>query len=152
VTTVPISARREGTNIMHCTGPDVCLTPMGSAMVPVAYMSMVTLGASVRTSRTVRNNGLEDFQLNSRSTVVTGHEPGTGRGVKVAGYKAFAHAKKGSSTVYSEGWAVVRDGDPAWINHPDVGPTEPHRVMTPTVVARVWPQADAASAAQSAKS
>lgn len=126
---IPISARRDGANIMHCTGPDVCKTPMGSSMVPVPYMSMVALGSSVRTSRTVRNNGKQDFQLNSRALVVTGHEPGVGKGVKVSGYKSHALAKKGSKTVFSEGWAVVRDSDPAWINRPGPGGTEPHRTM-----------------------
>lgn len=127
---IPISARRDGANIMHCTGPDVCWTPMGSSMVKVPYLSMVTLGSSVRTSRTVRNNGRQDFQLNSRALVVTGHEPGVGRGVKVNGYKSHALAKKGSKTVFSEGWAVVRDSDPAWINRPGPGGTEPHRLMS----------------------
>ncbi len=127
---IPISARRDGANIMHCTGPDVCWTPMGSSMVKVPYLSMVTLGASVRTSRTVRNNGKQDFQLNSRALVVTGHEPGVGRGVKVNGYKSHALAKKGSKTVFSEGWAVVRDSNPAWINRPGPGGTEPHRSMS----------------------
>ncbi len=126
---IPISARRDGANIMHCTGPDVCKTPMGSSMVPVPYISMVALGSSVRTSRTVRNNGKQDFQLNSRALVVTGHEPGVGKGVKVSGYKSHALAKKGSKTVFSEGWAVVRDSDPAWINRPGPGGTEPHRTM-----------------------
>lgn len=136
---IPISARRDGTNIMHCTGPDVCKTPMGSSMVPVPYMSMVTLGSATRTSRTVRNNGKQDFQLNSRALVVTGHEPGVGKGVKVNGYKSHALAKTGSKTVYSEGWSVVRDSDPAWINRPGPGGTEPHRDMgkkeVPIVVA-----------------
>ncbi|KQO75102.1 PAAR-like domain-containing protein [Rhizobium sp. Leaf262] len=127
---IPISARRDGANIMHCTGPDVCKTPMGSSMVPVPYMSMVSLGSSVRTSRTVRNNGQQDFQLNSRALVVTGHEPGIGKGVKVSGYKSHALAKKGSKTVFSEGWAVVRDSDPAWINRPGPGATESHRTMS----------------------
>lgn len=126
---VPISARRDGANIMHCTGPDVCKTPMGSSMVPVPYVSMVNLGSSVRTSRTVRNNGRQDFQLNSRALVVTGHEAGVGKGVKVNGYKSHALAKNGSKTVFSEGWAVIRDSDPAWINRPGPGSTEPHRGM-----------------------
>ena len=137
---VPISARKDGANIIHCTGPNVCKTPMGSSMVPVPYMSMVTLGGAIRTSKTVRNNGSQDFQLNSRTKAVVGHEPGVGKGVKVAGHKAYAHAKKGSSTVFSEGWAVVRNNDPAWINHPSPGPTEPRRAMSVINVTRVWPK------------
>jgi hypothetical protein len=138
--TVPISARRDGSNIIHSVGPDVLKTPMGSAMVPVPYMSMVTLGSAIRTSKTVRNNGKQDFQLNSRALTVTGHEPGVGKGVKVPGHISYAHAKKGSSTVYSEGWAVVRNNDPAWINHPSPGPMEPMRAMGKGPIPLIWPK------------
>ncbi len=124
---VPISARKDGANIIFSKVPDVCKTPIGSSMVPVPYTTMVTLAPSVRTAKTVRNNSRPDFNLNTRTSAVTGHEPGVGKGVKDAGYKGYAHIKKGSSTVFSEGYAVVRDADPAWINAPSVGPTEKRR-------------------------
>ncbi len=127
---VPISARKDGANIMVTKGPDVCKTPMGSSMVPVPYMTLVTLGPSKRTAKTVRNNGKHDFNLNTRTQLVTGHEPGVGKGVKDAGYKGYAHSKKGSATVFSEGWAVVRHGDPAWLNAASAGPKEPRRVKS----------------------
>lgn len=124
---VPISARKDGANIIASKGPDVCKTPMGSSMVPVPYMTMVTLGPSTRFAKSVRNNGNKDFNLNTRTSPVTGHEPGVGKGVKDPGYKGYAHVNTASKTVFSEGYAVVRHGDPAWINHPSVGPTEPRR-------------------------
>ncbi|WP_147105079.1 PAAR-like domain-containing protein [Tateyamaria sp. syn59] len=123
----PISARKDGSNIMHTTGPDVCMTPIGKRVVPVAYTSMVTLAGSIRVSHSVRDNSNPDFQLNSRTRSVTGHEPGTKKGAKVAGYKGFAHARTAASTVFSEGFALVRDADPAWINHPDPQPQEGRR-------------------------
>jgi len=55
---------------------------------------------------------------------VRGHEPGVRKGVVVSGYKQYATIRQGSSTVFSEGWQVVRDGDPAWINRPDPGSVE----------------------------
>ncbi len=125
---VPISARKDGANIMVTKGPDVCKTPVGSSMVPVPYVTMVTLAPSIRTAKTVRNNGKHDFNLNTRTRLVTGHEPGVGKGVKDAGYKGYAHAKKGSATVFSEGWAVVRNGDPSWLNAASAGPKEPRRI------------------------
>jgi hypothetical protein len=126
-----VSGRQQGGQYMIAsTGPDVCLTPMGSGMVPVAYCSVAFLDPAVRVSTSVRNNGGRDFQLNSRAATSTGHEPGTGRGVQETGYKGMAHAKTASATVFSEGWAVVRDSDPAWINHPGPGPTEDRRTMT----------------------
>jgi hypothetical protein len=94
-------------------------------------MSMVTLAASVRTAKSVRNNGKPDFNLNTRTRLVTGHEPGVGKGVKDAGYKGFAHVKKASSTVNSEGYAVARHNDPAWINAAGKGPTETKRSKSP---------------------
>lgn len=120
-----ISARKDGSNIIVSKGPDVCLTPMGSSMVPVAYNSIAFLDTAVRVSQNVFCNGLQDFNLNSRASVSTGHEPGTGRGVVVPGYKGPAFAKSASSTVATNGFTVVRNNDPAWINRPDLGSTEP---------------------------
>ncbi len=124
----PVSARQDGTNYIASVGPDVCWTRIGDKVVPVAYNSIVTFARTARTSRSVRNNGNEDFQVNSRPFNIKGHEAGTLKGVAFPGHvKAYATVRKGSSTVFSEGWQVVRDGDPAWINRPDPGPTEPQR-------------------------
>lgn len=123
----PVSARKEGTYFIHSVAPDVCLTPMGSSMVPVGYNTISFMNTSVRTSRSVRNNGLQDFQVNTRTSMVIGHEPGTGKGVKVQGYKSHAVVKRGAPAVFSEGWAVVRDGDPAEINRPGPGRRETPR-------------------------
>ncbi|MFS8180629.1 PAAR-like domain-containing protein [Pseudovibrio denitrificans] len=134
---VPHSARKDGTNYVYCKAPDVCKTPMGSSMVPVPYMSVAFFGTSARTSRTVRNNGKQDFQLNSRATVTTGHEPGTGKGVNVAGHVSHSHVKAGHKTVYSEGYSVIRDGDPALINRPGPGGTEPRRSRFKTTIKHI---------------
>lgn len=108
---------------------------MGSTMVPVPYMSIVTFGSAARTSRTVRDNGKNDFQLNSRALVVTGHEPGIGKGVVVAGYKSHALVRTGASDIYSEGWAEIRDGDPALINRPGPGAVENRRTFRTETIA-----------------
>ncbi|AWN45338.1 hypothetical protein DK419_02550 [Methylobacterium terrae] len=134
----PVSGRREGSNLMVTTGPDVCWTPMGGGMVPVAYSCVVDLDGSERVSPDVRNNALKDFQLNTRAVRITGHEPGTGKGVVVPGYKKYSHVRTASSTVFSHGHAVVRDGDPCWINHPDLGPTEPQRTMRSVEIPSAW--------------
>lgn len=124
---VPVSARKDGVNMMMCMGPDVCKTPIGSSMVPVPYVTMVTLGPASRTAKSVRNNGKQDFNLNSRTRLVTGHEPGVGKGVVDSGYKGWCNAQKGSSTVFSEGFAVVRHFDPAWLNGASAGGQERKR-------------------------
>lgn len=132
-----VSGRRDGSNIMVTTGPDVLLTPMGSGMVPVAYSSVAFFDPSERLSRSVRNNANNDFQLNTRSARMTGHEAGIGKGVVVPGHMAYSHVKTASSNVFSEGWAVVRNEDPAWMNHPDVGPTEPRRGIKSVCAAQI---------------
>jgi hypothetical protein len=122
-----ISGRRCSSNVIVSTGPDVCLTPMGSAMVPVAYSSIAFLGSSIRISTSVRDNRKNDFQLNSRVPTSTGHEPGVGKGIVIPGYKGHAFVKVAASTVFSEGWATTRHRDPAMINRPGPGATEPKR-------------------------
>ena len=122
-----ISARKCASNVIVSKGPDVCLTPVGSSVKPVAYSSIAFLDTSVRVSTSVRNNGKFDFQLNSRTSTSTRHEPGVKKGVKVPGYKGPAHVDTASDYVYSEGWATCAHRDPAWINRPDPGPTEPRK-------------------------
>ena len=61
-----VSARKDPSNLIVTCGPDVCLTPVGAAMAPVAYTTVGNLGDAVRISTSVRNNGNYDFQLNSR--------------------------------------------------------------------------------------
>ena len=67
-----ISGRNDASNVMVSTGPDVCLTPMGSGTVPVAYGVVALLDAAVRLSDSVRQNGRWDFTLNTRSAVIVG--------------------------------------------------------------------------------
>jgi hypothetical protein len=122
-----ISARKCASNVIVTKGPDVCWTPRGANMVPVAYSSIAYLSTAVRVSTSVRNNGKYDFQLNSRCAVSEGNDPGTGRGIVVHGYKGHAHAETAADYVYSEGFATVSHRDPAWINRPDLGPTEPNK-------------------------
>ncbi|WP_320196887.1 PAAR-like domain-containing protein [Agrobacterium rosae] len=125
-----ISARKCDSNVIVSTGPDVCRTPVGSDIVDVAYCSIAYLSTAVRHSTTVRNNGKFDFQLNSRTSTSTGHEPGVKRGTVVSGYKGPAHVEIASPFVFSGGWATCSHRDPAWINRQDVGPTEPEKQRT----------------------
>lgn len=126
----PISARVDASHYTHSIAPDVCLTPIGSIMVPVPYYTIAFFDHVERTSRTVRNNGAHDLQINSRPVHCTGHEPGTGKGIVSKGYVRHAVLKKGSETVFSEGWPVVRDNDSGEINRPDVGRSEQRRTKT----------------------
>lgn len=121
----PITARKHVSNFIASTGPDVCLTPMGSSVVPVAYSSIAFFDKAVRTSSDVNDNALADFHLNARAKWVYGHEAGREKGVAVRGYKkAYAAAIQSSAYVAINGYPVVRDGDPAMINSPTPDPKE----------------------------
>lgn len=124
------NASEDSLDVIVSTGPDVCLTPVGSTMVPVAYCSVSFLGQSERLSSTVLDNDTPDFHLNSRVCTSTGHEAGTGAGVVVPGYQGEAFVQSASPTVFVDGWATTRHGDPAFINRPGAGATEPS--MPPT--------------------
>lgn len=124
-----ISARQDRSNLLVSTGPDVLWTPKGGGKEKVAYSVVAHMDTSIRLSTSVRNNGNYDFQLNSRTTEIQGHHPGTLKGVKVDGYQAYSHVKVASDFVYSEGFATVAHRHEAWINHPDPGPTEPQKPM-----------------------
>lgn len=119
-----ISARKDASNVIVTKGPDVCLTPRGSCMVPVAYTTIANLSTAVRYSPTVRNNGNYDFQLNSRCATSTGHEPGVGRGIISSGYLGHAHAAVASDYVCSTGYATVAHLDDAWANGVGLGAME----------------------------
>ncbi|MEH7840791.1 PAAR-like domain-containing protein [Rhizobium laguerreae] len=122
-----VSARRCASNVIVSVGPDVCKTPVGSTVVDVAYSSMVTLERTERFTPTVRDNGKFDCQLNGAVPGVTGHEPGTLRGVVNPGYKGWALVEEASSFVYSIGFATWHHMQDAWINRQDPGPQEPQK-------------------------
>ena len=124
-----ISARQDRSNMIVSNGPDVLWTPRGGGKVAVPYSVVAHLDTSIRLSMSVRNNGNYDFQLNSRTTEIVGHEPGTLKGVVVPGYKKYSHVDIASDYVYSQGFATVSHGDPAWVNRIDAGPTEPQKNM-----------------------
>lgn len=123
-----ISARQDASNMLVSSHPDVLWTPMGGSDVAVPYPTVVApMDKSDRLSMSVRNNGNYDFQLNSRTTYIKGHQKGIHKGVVVPGYETFSHVMVASDFVYSEGFATVAHGMDAWINHPDRGPEEPRK-------------------------
>ncbi|MFV0385598.1 PAAR-like domain-containing protein [Paracoccus sp. (in: a-proteobacteria)] len=118
------SARKDGTNFIASTGPDVCWTPVGSKMKKVSYSSIAFLNNAVRVNNTVRWNGRPDFMQNSRTPNSFGTEPGVGRGVVKSGHLGPATGKVLTGSVFSSGWASTRHKDPAVINMPSLGPRE----------------------------
>lgn len=77
------AARHSGKEAMIvCLAPDVCLTPIGSSMVPVPYMIVSRLDWSESTVSNTSFAGQQAFTMASRTNKVAGNEAGKGGGVK----------------------------------------------------------------------
>jgi len=130
----PVSARKRADNFIASSGPDVCWTPMGCIMVPVAYNTIALFDTCEDESRNVFDNGCADFHFNTVAMVVQGHEPGTGGGVVVQGYRTYAAATESTSSVATNGYLLVRDGDPAMLTRHDPALKEFQSSMTPKII------------------
>lgn len=113
---------REGSRdtqegIVISTEPDICLTPVGSAMVPVAYNIWARQADDARTTPTVLLSGLRSHNLGSLITTCHGDEAGTGGGIKSGTHNGICEPRGHSATVRSEGRNMIRHGDEWWMNN-----------------------------------
>jgi len=117
-----VFANRQGisstnSDAVTVSGPDVCLTPAGPALVPVPYTNVARSASLVDGTRSVRVNGgmaAVDGCSYGRST---GDETGVGKGVgskTVAGRAEFINC---SFDVSMEGRGVCRNLDPMTQNN-----------------------------------
>lgn len=91
--------------------PDVCLTPMGSDMVPVPYPIISRFDSAEGTSNNVNFGGDPAFHMGSSVTSIVGHEAGTGGGISNGAYKGTCRPVSHSGTTRVNGQWVVRHGD-----------------------------------------
>lgn len=95
--------------------PNVCKTPAPPPpgnMVPIPYPSIGQLSAAKNTAAKVKAGGAEVVTTASNIEATTGDAAGTGGGVKSTTFGKGVQFTQGSSTVFAEGNAVVRMGDP----------------------------------------
>jgi hypothetical protein len=109
-------SRDTGKGIIVSIVPDVCKTPMGSALVPVPYSITSVQGDDAGTAATVRQTAQRSHTKASRTTCCTGDEPGTGKGVKSGTVGDICEPKTWSGTVRFEGKNAVRHDDIWWMN------------------------------------
>ncbi len=122
-----VGARKDGSNYIASTGPDVCKTPVGSSVVPVPYASIAFLGSAARVSSNVKRNGKSDFMLNSRTPNSMGTEPGVKKGVAKSGHLGPSAVKVTTGSVFINGYASASHKDKATINMASQSPTEKKR-------------------------
>ncbi|RJE86546.1 DUF4150 domain-containing protein [Paracoccus onubensis] len=104
------AARHSGKSaVIVCLAPDVCKTPVGSAIVPIPYMIISKLSWSQKTTKTAEFTGMEAFTMASRTDKVTGDEPGTAGGIKSGVNRGWCRPKSNKSTVFIEGRELLQN-------------------------------------------
>jgi len=104
------AARNNGADAMIvCLAPDVCLTPIGTSMVPVPYMIVSKLSWAHRTVPSVKFTDLEAFTMNSRTDKVTGNEAGTGGGVNSGVNIGWCRPISKKTNVFVKGYELIEN-------------------------------------------
>lgn len=104
------AARHSGSKAMIiCLAPDVCLTPIGGAMVPIPYMIVSSLEWSAKTISNTEFTAQKAFTMASRTNKVTGDEPGTGGGVSSGVTGGWCRPKSNKSSVFVDGHELINN-------------------------------------------
>ena len=99
------------------SGPDVCLTPMGSSLVPVPYTNIARSATLAGGSKSVKIDGCMGAIDGCRYSTSTGDLPGTGRGIASGTVGDRAEFINSSHDVKIEGKGVCRNSDPMTQNN-----------------------------------
>lgn len=111
-------ARKVGQQKIQNMAPDVCLTQVGNALVPLPYNISETLDKAKKTASTVLFNTDEAFIKSSHSNTVIGDTQGNIKGGIVSGTKGKqSDPLTHSSTVKVEGKPLLRVGDTCHMNN-----------------------------------
>lgn len=99
------------------SGPDVCLTPMGSSLVPVPYTNVARSVTLADGTKTVKVDGSMAAVDGCCYRTSTGDQPGTGTGVASGTVGGKAEFINYSFDVKIEGKGACRNSDPMTQNN-----------------------------------
>lgn len=113
-----ITARKNGQWTVLFMAPDVCKTPVGSAIVPIPYPVVAKLGDAVKTVPNVKANGDPVLTISGHIPTTLGDQAGVQKGIKsgTVGKAAFYRSNQHSSTVRAGKQRILRHGDLYWMN------------------------------------
>jgi len=110
-------ARKQGGWKVVSIVPDVCKTPMGSAVPPVPYPVTAQLSSATGIAKSVRVNGAPLVVYDMSLTPTTlGDSAGAAKGIKSGTVAGKCYPKDHSTTVRAEGKLLVRHDDLFWMN------------------------------------
>ncbi|MEM7497552.1 MAG: DUF4150 domain-containing protein [Pseudomonadota bacterium] len=96
--------------------PDVCLTPVGSSVVPIPYPVVDNCGDDENYTPSVRFTRQRAMVMRSNTTCVHGDAPGTRRGVKSGTVGDICEPIEHALKVRAEGSEVIRHLDRFYMN------------------------------------
>ena len=107
----------EGVSIVF---PDVCKTPIGSAIVPIPYPNIGKSSDTTKGPKSVKTDGKMPMVKGAQYSTSTGDEPGTAKGVVSGTTKGVCEFMMYSFDVKFEGKNVCRLGDPLFHNKKNI--------------------------------
>ena len=139
---MPNNTIANGQTVVHrdsggvvTTTPDVCLTPVGNATVPVPYVNVANSADTSNGSKTVTVDGNPIMLKGSFFSTSSGDEPGNAGGLSSGVTKGKAKFVNYSFDVFVEGKPVCRRLDPMVSNLGSSGNTPPAALMQPNAAA-----------------
>jgi hypothetical protein len=110
-------ARQQSGWTIYSLAPDVCKTPMGSAVVPVPYPITSSLADAFGVVASVKLNGHPAVVFGQSKTPTSkGDSAGSATGIKSSTVGLQCEPLDKSSTVRAGKRYVVRHGDKFWMN------------------------------------
>ncbi|CAG1016808.1 DUF4150 domain-containing protein [Geobacter sp.] len=107
----------KGSGAVVVSGPDVCLTPMGSSVVPIPYTNVAGSASLADGTKTVKIDGTMGAIDGCCYKTSTGDEPGSKKGVRSGTIKDKAEFINYSFDVKIEGKGACRNSDPMTQNN-----------------------------------
>lgn len=97
--------------------PDVCLTPVGSSVVPIPYPVVDFCGHDRNYTPSVRFTGKKAMVMRSCTTHVHGDAPGVRKGVRSGTVESICEPIGHAAEVRAESSHVIRHLDRFWMNN-----------------------------------
>ncbi len=110
----------KGSGGVSMVFPDVCLTPIGSAVVPVPYLNVGKSSDTSKGPKSVKTDGKMPMVKTALYSKSTGDEPGVRKGVISGTIKDVCEYMLYSFDVKFEGKNVCRLGDPLFHNKKNI--------------------------------
>ncbi|MBL1259849.1 MAG: DUF4150 domain-containing protein [Thiotrichaceae bacterium] len=106
-----------GTSVVF---PDVCLTPIGNAVVPIPYPNIGKAQDTVNGPKSVEVDGKMPMVKGAQYSKSSGDEAGSRKGITSGTVKDVCEFLMYSFDVKFEGKNVCRLGDPLWHNNKNI--------------------------------